>query len=317
MSVPLHTCWASADDWRPGFVILGANVKAIPTPPPQSPVIIGADGSWGAHEWVVYPQPHRPEFPYLAWIPLPQSNTSIPSCIHTPVDKSMWQAHPDQPNIHVISPTWLDRLTKAWEFVKADPSKTFFSDPSFSSVRHPKEAYVRALAALSRLEKDFEAWRDFVEVFRNFQRSLLELLAFLDWWRDTRADNKFQSPIRAPTRGAIFEDARLYEKYARWSVGAFLLVHKSIFVLDPSKEVVLSPRTLCKVQPMSLQLPLHSLDHWYYPPLVQDFVMELETAARGYARRLDPFEPAKSFKRKVEKMENRKNDEGKPVLYLP
>jgi hypothetical protein len=68
---------------------------------------------------------------------------------------------------------------------------------------------------------------------------------------------------------------------------------------------------------MSLQPPLHSLDHWYYPPLVQDFVMELETAAQGYERRLDLFNPAKLFKRKLDKMENRKKDEGKPILYLP
>jgi hypothetical protein len=161
MSAPLHTCWASADDWRPGFAILGATVKVIPTSPPQSLVIIGADGSWGAHEWTVYPQPHHHEFPYLAWIPLHQSNTSIPSCVHTPIDKSMWQAHPDQPNIHIIDPTLLDRLTKERESVKAvlqDPSNTFSSDPSLSSIRYPKEAYIRVLAALSRLEKDFAAW---------------------------------------------------------------------------------------------------------------------------------------------------------------
>jgi hypothetical protein len=78
------------------------------------------------------------------------------------------RAHPNQPNIHVINPTLLDRLTKEWESVKAvlqGPSKTFSSDPSFSSVWYPKEAYARALAALNRLEKDFGAWRDFVKVF--------------------------------------------------------------------------------------------------------------------------------------------------------
>ncbi|KAN0128831.1 hypothetical protein V8E53_013329 [Lactarius tabidus] len=239
MSAPLHTCWASADDWQPGFVILGANIKAIPTPPPQSPVIVGADGSWGAHEWTVYLQPHHREFPYLAWIPLCQSNTFIPSSIHTPIDKSMWQAHPDQPNIHAISPPLLDMLKKEWEFAKVelqDPYKTFSSDPSFSSVWYLKETYLRALAALIWLEKDFEAWQDFVK-----------LLAFSDWWRDIHADNKFQSLICAPTQGAIFEDTQLYENYVQWSVGALLLVHKSNFVLDPSKEVALSSHTLCKL----------------------------------------------------------------------
>ena len=320
MSSPLYTCWADADDWRPGFVILGANVNSIPTPPPQSQVIIGADGFWGAHEWTVYSQPHRCEFLYLAWIPLCRPNTSDPSDIHTSVDKSMWRAQPSQPNIHVISGPLLDKLTKKWESIKAaleDPFKKISSDPSFLSVRHPKEAYIRAFAALSRMEKEFGAWRDFVEVFRNFQRSLLELVAFLDWWKDIRAGDKFQCPIRVPTRGAIFEDVRLYENYAHWSVGAFLLVHRSTFVLNHSKQVALSPRTLCKSQPMSVDPPLHSLALWYYPPLVHDFVMELETAARGYAERLDTLNPTKVFKRKQDQMENRKAENGKPVSHLP
>jgi hypothetical protein len=80
----------------------------------------------------------------------------------------MWQAHPNQPNIHVINPTLLDRLTEEWESVKAvlqGLSKTFSSDPSFSSIQYPKEVYARALAALNQLEKDFGAWQDFIEVF--------------------------------------------------------------------------------------------------------------------------------------------------------
>ena len=319
MSAPLHTCWVSANNWQPGFVIIGANVKAIPTPP-QSPVIIGSDGSWGAHEWTVYPQPHHCEFPYLTWIPLRQSNTSVPSSIHAPIDKSMWQAHPDQPNIHVSSPTLFSKITKEWESIKAvlqDLSKTLSFNPSFSSIWYPKDAYIRVLTTLNQLEKDFRAWQDFVKVFQNFQQSFLELLAFSDWWGDIRTGNMFWSCIHTPTRGAIFEDAWLYESYVCWSVGAFLLVHKSVFVLDPSNEVALSPRTLCKSQPMSLLPTLHTLDHWYYPLLVQDFVTELETTARGYVRWLDPFSPAKSFKHKLEKMENRKNDKGKLVLYLP
>lgn len=123
-----------ADKGWPGFVILAANIKAILTPPPQSPVIIGADGLWGAHKWTVYPQLHHHEFLYLAWIPLHQSNTSVPSSIHSPIDMLLWQAHPDQPNIHVISPTLLDSLTNEWESVKVtlqDPHKAFFSNSFF------------------------------------------------------------------------------------------------------------------------------------------------------------------------------------------
>jgi hypothetical protein len=278
MSPPLYTCWADTDNWQPGFVILGANINYIPTPPPQSPVIICADGFWGAHEWTVYPQPHRCEFPYLAWIPLHQPNPSNPSNIHTSVDKLMWKAQPGQPNIHAISRPLLDSLTKKWESVKAaleEPFKNILSDPSLLSVQHPKEAYIRVFAALSRMEKEFRAWRDFIEVLQNFQQSLLELVAFLDWWKDIHAGDKFQRPICIPTWGAIFEDVRLYENYVRWSIGAFLLIHRSTFELDHSKQVALSPHTLCKSQPMSVDPPLHSLEHelWYYPPLVHDIMI--------------------------------------------
>ena len=145
---------------KTGFVMIGTDVKAIPTPPPQSPVIISTDSFWGAHEWTVYPQPYQHEFPYLTWIPLCQ-HTSIPSHIHTPVDKSMWQAHPDQPNIHVISPALLDCLTKEWGSVKVemqDLCKALSSNPSFAAVQYPEEAYIRVLVALIWLEKDFRAW---------------------------------------------------------------------------------------------------------------------------------------------------------------
>ncbi|KAH9171259.1 hypothetical protein EDB89DRAFT_1972868 [Lactarius sanguifluus] len=57
-------------------------------------------------------------------------------------------------------------------------------------------------------------------------------------------------------------------------------------------------------------LPLvHSLHHWYYPPLVQHIVADLETVARGYGERLDDFRPSKMLKRKLEKSENKANDE--------
>jgi hypothetical protein len=317
---PPYTCWALADEWQPGSVMLGANVKAIPAPPPLSAIIIGADGLWGAHEWVVYPQPHHPEFPYLAWIPLPPSNTFIPSNILTrSVDKSMWQAHPSNSSIHIIDSEVLEELTIKWKALKVAIQESFeelLSKPTLS-IQRPMKAYTRAFEALSRLERDFQAWRDFVEVFRNLQRSCLELHGFLDWWKDVRAGDDFRSPIRAPTRGAIFDNLQDYANYARRSVAAFLLINKSTFVLDPSKEVALSPRELCQAQPLSLQPLRHSLQLWYYPPLVHDVATEFETAARGYGERLDTFEPTKVLKRKLEKSENKMSDEGKPILHLP
>jgi hypothetical protein len=226
----------------------------------------------------------------------------------------MWRAHPGHSNIHVINPDLLDELAVKWKDLKAavqGPFHSIFSNP-MPPIQRPMKAYARAFEAMSRLEKDFGAWRDFVEVFRNLQRSLLELCGFLAWWEDIRAGDDFRSPLRGPTRGAIFEDVQAYANYARWSVASFLLVKKSAFVLDPAKEVALFPRS-CKAQPMSLQPPLHSLHQWYYPPIVRDVVTELETAARGYAERLDTFKPTKELKRKLEKLENKKSDEGEPI----
>jgi hypothetical protein len=68
---------------------------------------------------------------------------------------------------------------------------------------------------------------------------------------------------------------------------------------------------------MPVTSPLHSLDLWYYPPLMQNVMMELETTARGYAERLDIFNPTKLSKRKQVKTENREADKGKPALYFP
>ncbi len=89
-----------------------------------------------------------------------------------------------------------------------------------------------------------------------------------------------------------------------------------MFVLDPAKEVAMSPCKLCKTQPMSLQPLLHMLPHWYYPPLVHDVVTELETATQGYTECLDPFNLMKEVKCKLEKRENRISDEGEPILHL-
>ncbi|KAH8976361.1 hypothetical protein EDB86DRAFT_3097181 [Lactarius hatsudake] len=289
-SPPPYTCWASADEWRAGFVILAANVDAIPTPPPPPGVVIGVDGLWGAHEWTIYPQPHRPEFPYLAWIPLHLSGPSVLSGVLThSVDKSMWRVHPGNSNIHVVNPDVMDKLTVEWTTLKAalqDPFSDMSSHPRLP-IQRPMKAYTRGTSELGEIS---------FEVFRNLQRSLLELHAFLDWWKDISTGDYFRSPVRALTRGAIFEDAHHYANYVKWSIRAFLLVHKSTFVLDPSREVALSPRELCSTRPMSLQPLLHSLHHWYYPPLVCDVVTELETAARGYAERLDSFNPTKEVK---------------------
>ena len=140
---------------------------------------------------------------------------------------------------------------------------------------------------------------------------MLELGALLDWWSDVRVSNAFEPSIRPPTRGVIFQDECLYTNHVHWSLAAYLLILKSKFALDPSKKVVLSPCKSCKAQPMS-ELPLvHTLPHWYYPPVVQDVMADLETTAWGYVKRLDNFQPTRTLKHKLDKSESKVKDKSK------
>ncbi|KAI9444327.1 hypothetical protein H4582DRAFT_2053995 [Lactarius indigo] len=173
------------------------------------------------------------------------------------------------------------------------------SQPSLSCVKQPMKVYIRAFEALKRLRGHFEAW------------CLLELSTFLDWWKDVHTGDTFQPSLCAPTCSTIFEDKHLYADHVHWSVVAYILAPKSTFVLNLTREVVLAPHKLCSTQPMSLQPLFHSLHQWYYPPLMDDVMANLETAAHGYLEHLDTFRPMKGFKCTLDKIENKKNDKAR------
>ena len=118
----------------------------------------------------------------------------------------MWRAHLDHSNFHITDTSLLKKLMHKWTSIKAavqDPFQTISSEPSFSSVCCPTEAYIRVFDSLSWVEKELGAWQDFVEVFWNFQQSLLELQAFLNWWEDICTGENFRPPICVPTQGTI------------------------------------------------------------------------------------------------------------------
>ena len=270
------------------------------------------DGLWGEHEWMLYPQPYRSESPYLAWLRLPSKN-AVSDTLTRPLHKGMWQAHPDKSNLHLVDPGVFSEFKDKVEEVKAavmDPFHEILNDSRFHHVLPPKVAYGRSFVALDRLEMDFGAWRDFVEVVRGLQRNLLELMAFADWWCDVQQGYEFQPPFRAPTRGSIFDDENLYAGHARCSIAAYLIIPNDRFLLDPDKRVTLLPRNSSRMDVMSVQPLAHSLHLWYYPPRVGDVYADFETAARGYAERLDAFNPTKEFKRALDKLKNKKADEG-------
>jgi hypothetical protein len=276
------------------------------------------DGLWGEHEWTLYPQPYRDESPYLAWLRLPSKHAAS-DILTSSVHKEMWQAHPNKTNIHSVDPRVFGKFEDKLEDVKAavvNPFHEIITDTRFSHIQPPKTAYSRAFEALDRLKMEFGAWRDFVEVVRGLQRHLLELLAFADWWHDVQQGEDIQPLFRAPTRGAIFEDKDLYDRHACWSIASYLFVGNDRFALDLNKRVDLSPRTSSRMDRMSIQPLIHSLHLWYYPPHVKDVYSHFETVARGYAERLDTFNPTKGFKRTLEKLGNQKADEGTFILWI-
>lgn len=313
--LPTYMCWAPAGDWRRGHIILAANVDTIPSPPPRHQADVMVDGWWGEHEWTLYPQPYRPEFPYLPWL---RSSRSASNILTNPVHKMMWQGHPTKTNIHFVDPGVFSGFKGKLEDVRAamlDPLRDIEIDARFRHVQPPRLAYRQAFEALDRLDMEFGAWRDFVEVVRTLQRNLLELLAFADWWHDVQQGDAFQPPFRAPTRGAFFEDEHLYANHARWSIASYLFVPNDLFIPDPNKRVTLSPRNLSRMEVISTQPVVHSLHLWYYPPHVEDVYTDFETVARGYGDRLDSFTPTKGFKRKLDKLENRRADEGMSTFW--
>ncbi len=275
------------------------------------------DGLWGEHEWRLYPQPYCHESPYLAWLRLPLKNATT-DILSSPVHKKMWQAHPSKSNVHTVDPRVFSELRDKLDDVKAavlNPFHEIIADTRFSHIQPPKTAYARAFEALDRLEREFGAWRDFVEVVRGLQHNLLELLAFADWWQDMQQGEELLPPLRAPTRGAIFDDEDLYTIHTRLSIASYLIVRNDRFLLDPNKRVNLSSHDLSRMDVMSIQPLVHSLHLWYYPPHVKDIYSHFETAARGYADRLDTFTPTKGLKRTLDKRENQRADEGRFFFF--
>lgn len=67
---------------------------------------------------------------------------------------------------------------------------------------------------------------------------------------------------------------------------------------------------------MSLDPIKHSLQLWYYPPQVQDVVVDLETAAQGYTEHLDTFNPTQGFKCRLDKVKNQMSNESKLTYVL-
>ena len=224
----------------------------------------------------------------------------------------MWQVHPNKPNIHFVDPAVFREFKNKLEEVKAGMQNPFHEvtvDTCFSHIISLKNAYAQAFEALDRLEKEFGAWRDFVEVMRGFQCNLLELLAFTEWWHNVEQGEQFCSPFCAPTCGSIFDNRDLYANHAHWSIASYLIVPNDRFV-DPNKQVNLSPCNMSQMDAMSIQPLVHSLHLWYYPPHVMDVCTDFKLAACGYIKRLDTLIPMKGLKCMLDKQDNQRANKG-------
>jgi hypothetical protein len=172
------------------------------------------DGLWGEHEWTLYPQLYCREFPYLAWLRLPSKNAASDALMR-PIHKRMWQAHPEKSNVHLVDPGVFSEFQDKLVDVKAAVLNPFHvlhanTNSRFLQVQPPKTAYARAFEALDHLEKEFGAWRDFVEVARGLQRSLLELLAFADWWHDIQWVKKLSQCLAVLERLTWHKSSKLH-----------------------------------------------------------------------------------------------------------
>jgi hypothetical protein len=193
---------------------------------------------WGEHEWTLYPQPFHPDFPYLPWILLPPCNSSH-DILHCAVNKKMWQPHASKTNMHLVQPEVLDKLKTLLGAAKAAIEVPFHEVITSFSFHHPQHAYTRAFEAIDCLEREFDAWRDFMEVFRNMQCSLLELFAFAGWWVE------YDEPtFCAPMWGTIFYNETCYAAHIGCSITSFLLIPSATYTLDPCKQVELVFRQL-------------------------------------------------------------------------
>jgi hypothetical protein len=94
-----------------------------------------------------------------------------------PVHKKMWQVHPNKSNIHLVDPKVFSEFKDKLEEVKGCRLRPFpwhYHQLLIFTHSAPQNSIRRAFKALDRLEKDFGAWRDFVEAARGLQRNLLE-----------------------------------------------------------------------------------------------------------------------------------------------
>lgn len=171
-------------------------------------------------------------------------------------------------------------------------------------VQVPDIALARMRAALPHLNLPDIYYRDCMEGVETLRRNTREVLAFILWARPPPF-----SPLQFAVRGSIAPNADTYVALASRHVPVWLVARHP----DPSPRTFVFRRPLdemCALQSWR-QVPtadrtdidseqtysgeyrlLHTKALWYYPPIVNGHA-NFERAARGYATRIDTYNPDK------------------------
>jgi hypothetical protein len=177
------------------------------------------------------------------------------------------------------------------------------NNPDLKSIRMPEQAIFRLQQAYYwNLLPGTVTTIGHVLVLAALKRAAYELHGFLLWLKDNTLTDlspqkgQFKKPYK--TRGVIVKNARDYHALSRMGVSVYMEADLNIFTLPRSaKETQLSPIPVHRqlLVPYGSRAGHHTF-LYFYPPIVEDFAL-FELAARGYASRLDNYEPNKGIDR--------------------
>ncbi|KAI0043098.1 hypothetical protein FA95DRAFT_1609676 [Auriscalpium vulgare] len=301
MSSESYDAWASAPNSRQGLIAL--NTRTIFEQRVSDVARIHTDGWWGEHEWTAFPQPFDATAPYLGYIPLPTGDHDIQLDVDilwkTPFRRDMVQTS-DKPRLYSLKAALLGRLNQRIEWAKGmkfQLQHAALTDMA-ETITIPFDALLRARVARADIRDGLPSWNQLLMCVRAAQRGLLEVTAFILWWRDIDNgghDNSITGNARRAMRGCISPDRFTYRDISRHGFPIFLALDLSTASLDYGRRVRGTARGT-RVQTVGDPRPVteHEGPLWFYPPKT-DTHIKFESAARGYSPRIDEWKPSAQY----------------------
>ncbi|KAI0316758.1 hypothetical protein OF83DRAFT_1172568 [Amylostereum chailletii] len=275
-------------------VLVGVNTIYIPAPPPQYETLaVHPDELWGSYEWTREPQPYDERAPYLICIPSPHIGHPDGPMMCS-VQKSMWARHSDRRDGFVIEEVCrstirikLDAAQQQLDKIIPQLAEEAKSHSSMPQVVPPIQAMERARDAYGVLiSGGLVSWSEFVQAYRGWQRSMLEVTTFSNWWA-VRNGKHLSSRIRS---GAILQedDLPLYEFYSKRNLPIYIEVAAHRWSLDPDhvERFPSEPITRLDGTLERRDTTVRNLAQWFYPPTNAPY-SEFEHQACGVIPRSD------------------------------